>query len=194
MKNIERTQEQAWSDSCWPNLNIKICATVMNYNQFNKNRKMSLYLYNQINRPHPTSFLEISLHLCEHAHSYFSRGARTIQSGKPECVWAGGGGRHLLTGTALNTGYCWNVQWPDSHALLRSHRFQPLPCHARHMGIFVWLLLVSSPWKYPAALPNLGTDAFLWGCPASRVQVTISRPLRCPLLFSHPQPQRESHF
>lgn len=97
-------------------------------------------------------------------------------------------------GTALYRGYWWDVQWADSHGLLRSHQFQLFPCHARHAGISVWLLLAPSPWKYPAALPYLAVHAFLCGCQGSRVQVTISRPHRFPLLFfSDSQPRRESH-
>lgn len=55
----------------------------------------------------------------------------------------------------------------------------------RH-GSIVWLLLVSSPWKHPAALPSLGVDAFRWVCQRSRVQVLSLESYRCLLSSTTP--------
>ena len=91
-----------------------------------------------------------------HAHSYFSRVLELDRAESLSVCAVGEGERHLLMGTALYRDCCWDVQGPDSHGSLRSHKFQLLSRNARHMVTFVWLLLlVSSPWKYPTALPYL---------------------------------------
>ena len=67
--------------------------------------------------------------------------------------------------------------------------------HFRHAsGMFVWLLLVSSPWKHPTTLPYLGVG---WCLPVSLPVKQSAKLLlefqRCPFLFFLTPNPRESH-